>query len=57
MFPKTLEEHVEHLQQVFDILQANQFVGKQSCTCCCNLPEILKYFGHAMDPAQVKARL
>jgi len=37
VYSKTPEEHVMHLQQVFDILKANQFVVKQS-KCCFNLP-------------------
>ena len=48
------------MQQVFDILHANQFVVKQS-KCCFNLPEV-KYLGHVVgrdgvkvDPAKVKA--
>ena len=60
VFSKTPEEHVRHLQQVFDILRANQFVLKQS-KCCFNLPEV-HYLGHVVgrdgvkvDPNKIKA--
>ena len=60
VFSKTLEEHVQHLQQVFEILQKNQFLLKRS-KCAFAQPS-LEYLGHivssggiATEPSKIQA--
>jgi hypothetical protein len=60
VYSRNPEEHALHLQQVFEILRAHQFVLKKS-KCYFNLPEV-NYLGHIVgregvkvDPAKIKA--
>jgi hypothetical protein len=60
VFSKTLADHKQHLQQVFDILQQNQLFLKKSK--CSYAQTSLEYLGHiisgtgvATDPAKIQA--
>uniref|UniRef100_A0A0A9D1W1 Reverse transcriptase domain-containing protein n=1 Tax=Arundo donax TaxID=35708 RepID=A0A0A9D1W1_ARUDO len=47
VYSKTLEEHLQHLQAVFDILAANQFYVKASK--CSFAQQKLEYLGHIIS--------
>lgn len=60
VYSKTLEEHIQLLQQVFQILEQNQFLIKRS-KCMFAQPKV-DYLGHvisaagvATDPTKVQA--
>ena len=60
VYSKTLEEHVQHVKEVFQLLQANQLYIKYS-KCLFAQPQ-LEYLGHIIgvhgvstDPEKVKA--
>lgn len=62
VFSLTLEDHLEHLQSVFDILKENQLFVKESK--CVFAQNSLEYLGHiisdqgvATDPAKTEAML
>lgn len=47
IYNKTLENHCQHLQQVFDILQQHQLFIKKSK--CCFAQRQLEYLGHIIS--------
>ena len=60
VFSETMEEHVHHLQQVFMILEKNQFLLKKSK--CVFAQRSLEYLGHivssqgvATEPSKIQA--
>ncbi|XP_073357959.1 uncharacterized protein [Aegilops tauschii subsp. strangulata] len=62
VFNGTLEEHIDHLQSVFDILKENQLFVKESK--CAFAQQSLEYLGHIIsdkgvstDPAKIEAML
>uniref|UniRef100_A0A453AMQ4 Reverse transcriptase domain-containing protein n=1 Tax=Aegilops tauschii subsp. strangulata TaxID=200361 RepID=A0A453AMQ4_AEGTS len=62
VFSFTLEEHLEHLQSVFDILKEQQlFVKESKCAFAQQSPEYLGHIisdkGVATDPAKTEAML
>lgn len=62
VFSQTFEEHLEHLQSVFDILKEHQLFVKESK--CAFAQQSMEYLGHiisdkgvATDPAKTEAML
>jgi hypothetical protein len=60
IYSKTLEEHVEHIQQVLDVLRKeNLFVNLEMCTFCTDQVVFLGFVvsgqGIQVDESKVKA--
>jgi hypothetical protein len=60
VYSRTLEEHILHLQQLFDILHCNKFLLKRFK--CVFAEQSLEYLGHIMskdgvatEPSKVEA--